>query len=66
MQEAIQNTEPDDEFDPTEHYLFAPSVSVRRIVDGKAYYVRRFFKGGKDFEKTMQSLAVKQSYKDMR
>ena len=66
MQEAVQNTKLENEFDPTEHYIFAPSISMRRIVDGKTYYVRRFFKGGKDFEKTMQSLAVKQSYKDMR
>ncbi len=66
MQETQQNNEPDYEFDPTEHYIFAPSISMRRIVDGKPYYVRRFFKGGKDFEKTMQSLAVKQSYKGMR
>lgn len=62
MKEAIQNTEPEYEFDTTEHYTFAPSISMRKIVDGKTYYVRRYFKGGKDFEKTMQSLAVKQIY----
>lgn len=62
MQQTIQNTEPENEFDTTEHYIFAPSISMRKIVDGKSYYVRRFFKGGKDFEKTMQSLAVKQIY----
>lgn len=62
MQEAIQNTEPEYEFDTAEHYTFAPSISMRKIVDGKTYYVRRFFTGGKDFEKIMQSLAVKQIY----
>ncbi len=43
-------------------YLFSPSVSQRRKVAGKSYYVRRYFKGGQDFEKTMERLAVKQSY----
>lgn len=39
-------------------YLFAPSISRRENVGGKSYYVRRYFKGGKDFEKTMEILAV--------
>lgn len=43
-------------------YLFSPSISKRRSVGGKSYYVRRYFKGGQDFEKTMERLAVKQSY----
>lgn len=43
-------------------YLFSPSVSQRRKVGGKSYYVRRYFRGGQDFEKTMERLAVKQSY----
>ena len=43
-------------------YLFSPSISKRRSVGGRAYYVRRYFKGGQDFEKTMERLAVKQSY----
>ncbi len=54
------------DFDGELPYTFSPSISVRKNVDGKTYYVRRFFKGGKDFEKTMQSLAVKQIYKNMR
>lgn len=54
------------DFDGELPYTFLPSISVRKNVDGKTYYVRRFFKGGKDFEKTMQSLAVKQTYKNMR
>lgn len=43
-------------------YLFSPSISKRRCVSGRSYYVRRYFKGGQDFEKTMERLAVKQSY----
>lgn len=43
-------------------YLLAPSVSQRRNISGKSYYVRRYFRGGQDFEKTMERLAVKQSY----
>ena len=39
-------------------YLFAPSISRRENVGRKPYYVRRYFKGGKDFEKTMETLAV--------
>lgn len=39
-------------------YLLAPSISRRENVGGKSYYVRRYFKGGKDFEKTMEILAV--------
>lgn len=46
----------------TNCYFFAPSVSKRKQVDGKAYYVRRYFKGGKDFEKIMESLAVNHNY----
>lgn len=43
-------------------YLFSPSISKRRSVGGRAYYVRRYFRGEQDFEKTMERLAVKQSY----
>lgn len=43
-------------------YLFSPSVSQRRKVDDTSFYVRRYFRGGQDFEKAMERLAVKQSY----
>ena len=49
-----------------ECYLFAPSVSKRKTVGGKSYYVRRYFKGGKDFERTMERLAVNQANKAAR
>jgi len=42
-------------------YLFSPSISKRRSVGGKSYYVRRYFRGGQDFEKTMKRLATKQA-----
>lgn len=44
--------------EPENCYLFSPSLSKRRDIGGKSYYVRRYFKGGKDFEKTMETLAV--------
>ena len=47
-------------------YLFAPSVSKRKTVGGKSYYVRRYFRGGKDFEKTMKSIAVQRTTKNVR
>ncbi len=53
-------------FNGEEPYFFSPSISKRKIVDGKTYYVRRFFTGGKDFEQTMKELAIKQTYQNMR
>ena len=49
-----------------ECYLFAPSISRRETVGGKSYYVRRYFRGGKDFERTMERLAVDQANKTVR
>ena len=45
-------------------YLFSPSVSRRETVGRQAYYVRRYFRGDKDFGKTMEQLATKQIYKN--
>lgn len=42
-------------------YLFSQSVSRQRTVNGKTYYVRSYFKGGKDFEKTVERLVTKQA-----
>ena len=47
-------------------YLFAPSISRREKVGKQSYYVRRYFRGGKDFEKTMERLAVNQANKIAR
>ena len=47
-------------------YLFAPSVSKWKTVGGKSYYVRRYFKGGKNFERTMERLAANQANKAAR
>ncbi len=43
-------------------YLFSPSISKRRKVGGKSYYVRRFFRGEQDFEKTLERLATQQAH----
>ena len=45
-------------------YLFSPSVSRRETIGRQTYYVRRYFRGDKDFEKTMERLAAKQIYKN--
>ena len=47
-------------------YLFAPSISRREKVGKQSYYVRRYFRGGKDFEKAMERLAVNQANKIAR
>ena len=47
-------------------YFFSPSISKRKQVDGKTYYVRRYFRGGKDFGKTLESIAVNQINKIAR
>ena len=47
-------------------YFFSPSISKRKTVSGKAYYVRRYFKGGKDFGKTMESIAIQNTTKNVR
>ena len=47
-------------------YLFAPSISRREKVGKQTYYVRRYFRGGKDFEKAMEQLAVNQANKIAR
>ena len=47
-------------------YLFSPSISKRKSVGRQTYYVRRYFHGGKDFEKTMKRLAAKQINKNTR
>ena len=47
-------------------YIFAPSISRRESAGRQTYYVRRYFKGGKDFERTMEQLAVNQANKIAR
>ena len=47
-------------------YLCAPSVSRREKVGKQTYYVCRYFRGGKDFERTMEQLAVNQANKIAR
>lgn len=47
-------------------YLLFPSISKRKNVGGKTYFVRRYFNGDKDFEKSMQSLASQHTFKNKR
>lgn len=47
-------------------YLFSPSISKRKTVGEKTYYVRRYFRGGRDFERTMEQLAMDQINKIAR
>ena len=47
-------------------YLFAPSISRREKIGKQTYYVRRYFRGGKDFERAMEQLAVNQANKAAR
>ncbi len=48
------------------NYFFSPSISKRKTVGRQTYYVRRYFKGGKDFGKTLESIAVNQINKIAR
>lgn len=61
VQKAFHNGE-----DYENCYLFSPSISKRETVGGKSYYIRRYFKGDKDFEKTMETLAVQNTFKNVR
>lgn len=47
-------------------YLFSPSISKRKSVGRQTYYVRRYYNGGKDFEKTMKSIDVQRTTKNVR
>ena len=49
-----------------ECYLFAPSISRQEKMGRQTYYVRRYFRGGKDFERAMERLAVDQANKTVR
>ena len=47
-------------------YIFSPSISKRKTVGRQTYYVRRYFRGGNDFEKTMKSIAVQRTTNNAR
>ena len=47
-------------------YQLFPSISKRKNIGGKTYFVRRYFNGDKDFEKSMQSLASKHTFENKR
>ena len=48
------------------NYFFSPSISKRKTVGRQTYYVRRYFRGGKDFENTMAQLATNKIKKIVR
>ena len=45
-------------------YIFSASISRRESVGRQTYYIRRYFHGEKDFEKTMKSIAVQRTTKN--
>ena len=47
-------------------YQLFPSISKRKNIGGKTYFVRRYFNGDKDFEKSMQNLASQQTFGNKR
>ena len=64
MQNEVRNEineQIEDEFEGL--YIFSPSITRTRTINGKTYTVRSYFKGGKDFNETIKRLAVKQAYK---
>lgn len=54
------------EFEGELPYVFLPSVTRTVAVNGKTYTVKSYFKGGKDFRKTVKQLAVKQAFTNVR
>lgn len=44
-------------------YFFSPAIGKKKIINGKTYFVRGYFKGGQDFESYMKRIATKQAYK---
>ena len=44
-------------------YFFSPAIGKRKVINGKTYFVRGYFKGGQDFELSMKRIATKQAYK---
>ncbi len=69
MQEQEEYVIDDDEeyeFEGELPYCLLPSVTKTISVGGKAYTVKSYFKGGKDFRKTVKQLAVKQAFTNVR
>ncbi len=54
------------EFEGELPYCLLPSVTKTISVGGKVYTVKSYFKGGKDFRKTVKQLAVKQAFTNVR
>ncbi len=60
MKTAQQDTYNSIEDYEVRHYTFSPSISRHKAMNGKSYYVRSYFKDGKDFSVSMERLARKQ------
>ena len=50
-----------DDFDNC--YIFSPSVSKERVINGKKYHIRSYFNGHRDFANSMKQLAINNYYK---
>ena len=44
-------------------YFLSPAIGKKKIINGKVYFVRGYFKGGQDFEASIKRIATKQAYK---
>ena len=44
-------------------YLCKPSITCRKVIDGKTYIIKRYFTGDIDFEKSIKTLATNNYYK---
>ena len=47
-------------------YIFSPSIGRKKSIGGKTYYVKRYFNGERDFEKSMKNFAISDYYKNVR
>ncbi len=66
QEEYAINDDEEYEFEGELPYCFLPSVTKTISVNGKPYIVKSYFKGGKDFRKTVKQLAVKQAFINVR
>lgn len=61
-----EQTENEFVFGGKEPYFFSPSITRTRTINGKTYIIRSYYIGGKDFAETIENLAIKQAYKNVR
>ncbi len=56
MQQKLNYEETIDEFEGELPYFFSPSITKRRMVNGKTYIIHSYFAGKKDFQETIKQL----------